>query len=135
MKILPTGTCFEDVTHHFIRLLNEDRRRIDDPNFVMVHGICLLENGKAYSHAWIEDGTTVHFPGILVADDGSCTKGFAECSRADFHDSHRVQDFTRYTYYQAMRAALDSGDQPPPWEPRYLRLCRDFPFISAPRQK
>lgn len=119
MKLEPTGTCFEDVTQEFIRLLTEDRRRFVNGTLFMIHGICLMEDGEPYSHAWIELDGQVNFPCIA---DGQ--KGFAVTTRAEFARVFRVQESTRYTPMECRAMAIKVGDMPPPWESKYRRLCR-----------
>jgi len=43
----------------------------------------------------------------------------------DFHRKMEVQQFTRYTWQDAFKAALEHDDIPPPWEEKYKRLTRD----------
>lgn len=116
--LLPTGTCFEDVTQEFIRLLQEFRDYHPE-RILMVHGICLLEDGEPYAHAWIEIGDEAHFPGIL---DGQ--KGFAVATLDEFTRAYRVQECTRYNYNEVLRVAKSLNDMPPPWKSQYRRLCR-----------
>lgn len=121
MTIYPTGTCFEDVTQMFIKMLGEDMDRVDDPEFCMVHGICLMEDGSQYAHAWIEEGEFAWFSGILNGDEVFC-----QTLKSEFHSETRVVEFTRYTYWDCARVARQNYDMPPPWEHRYRRLCKDF---------
>lgn len=120
VAILPTGTCFEDVTLMFVQMLREDPRRLRG-QFYMVHGICQFSDGRDYSHAWIEEGEHTHFPGIL---DGKM--GFIETWTVQFHKQFRVREYTRYTAIEARERAIAAGNVPPPWELKYLRLCRDW---------
>lgn len=117
----PTGTCFEDVTMFFAKLIQEDKTRIIQPNFCMVHGICKMPDGKKFSHAWVEDGKEVWFSGILRGN-----KGFALTTRRDFYKKYRVQEFTRYNFRDLMELSKTVGNAPPPWEEKYRRLCKDY---------
>lgn len=125
ITVHPTGTCFEDCSFFFVHLMKEDRTRMDRPDFVLVHGICLLENGKEYSHAWIEEGPQVHCPGI-IGEEGKMERGFLTVEKKHFYYKYQVQECTRYTFYEAIRVASKHKDMPPPWELRYRRLCRDW---------
>jgi hypothetical protein len=129
VDILPTGTCFEDVTHFFVQLVREDGRRRDRNDFCMVHGLCAKDDGTVYSHAWIEEGNMVHAPGILPGEffkSGIAQKGFYEMPKRDFYKCYGVSMFHRYGFYRLMEMALKSGDRPPPWEFVYRMHCRDF---------
>ena len=119
MILEPTGTCFEDVTQEFIRLIAEKRSRYTDGTLFMIHGICLLEDGRPYSHAWIELDGLVNFPCILEGE-----KGFGVTTWDEFTKTFRVQEFTKYTALEAYEIAKKLGDIPPPWESKYRRLCR-----------
>lgn len=120
--LLPTRTCFEDVTLEFISIVSKNRHRYNDTSMAMVHGICLLEDGRPYSHAWIEmDGKAI-FSGILRG-----VKGFAELPVAEFDRIYQVQERTRYSASQAYNTAIRNSDAPPPWERKYLELCNDWP--------
>jgi len=121
MDVKPTGTCFEDVTLFFVQMVRDNRKLRDDPTFAMVHGICHHEDRKPYSHAWIEHGDKVWFSGML-----GNTLAFLKTDRTEFYQEFDVTDCTRYTFWQAMRAGAASGDQPPPWELKYRRLCNDY---------
>lgn len=117
----PTGTCFEDVTMFFAKLCHENEHRLADPKFRMVHGICLMENDRPYAHAWIEEGKNVWFSSILKDQ-----KVFVQCPRKDFYKRFRVKDFTRYTFLELLELSKKVGNAPPPWEEKYLVLCRDY---------
>lgn len=121
--LYPTGTCFEDVTQEFVRMIAENRSRFKDPALVMVHGICRMPDGRLYSHAWIERDGEAHFSGII---DG--LKSFARAPVGEFDAVYEVQERTRYTADEAMHEALKHDDMPPPWDPRYRALCKDSPL-------
>lgn len=121
MTVHPTGTCFEDVTMGFAEKIREDKRRILG-GFYMVHGICLFPDGRKYSHAWIEVGEeSAWFPGIV---DGE--KVFLEAPLEEFRKLFRVQEFTRYDFKALLEVGKRVGNVPPPWEEKYLKLCRDY---------
>lgn len=90
-------------------------------DFWMVHGICLMPDGKPYAHAWVEEGNMTWNPCIL---DGE--KGFAQSTIKDFYKLFQVQDFTRYNFDALFKLSAEIGHAPPPWEDKYRRLCRDY---------
>lgn len=116
---LPTGTCFEDCTLKFAELYRIHR---NSTTLFLVHGICLMEDGEPFSHAWIEwDGTAVQ-SAIRKADGAKV----ALCQTVEeFHEEMEVQEFTRYTLPDLISVAIKFGDIPPPWEPKYRRLTRE----------
>jgi hypothetical protein len=129
IDLLPTGTCFEDVTLFFAQLCRESPEKRDRGGIFMVHGICLMEDGTPYSHAWIEEGVMVHAPGILAAElfsNGKAQKGFLEIEKPYFYERYRVQEYTRYSFLDLLELAARIGNVPPPWELKYRRLCRDY---------
>lgn len=94
-----------------------------------MHGICLLESGKPYAHAWIEEGDAVHCSGVVPAGvfgNDKPTKGFITIDRDYFYEMYQVQECTKYTLPQTLDITLVTGDQPPPWETKYRRLCSDW---------
>lgn len=119
-EIRPTGTCFEDVTWMFIQMLRENPNRLNG-EFWMVHGICLLLSGKRYSHAWIEEDGTTWFSGIMEGKTG-----FIQTPTDQFYTQFHVQERTRYTAIEARDRALLANNIPPPWEPKYRELCKDY---------
>jgi hypothetical protein len=118
--IYPTGTCFEDISQHFIRSCLSDKSLLIR-DFYMVHGICLMLDGARYSHAWIEDRNEAIFSGRLDAK----LQYFKE-PIYQFNLRFRVQERTRYTFMEAMKTARTHRDAPPPWEDKYRRLCKGY---------
>jgi hypothetical protein len=122
-EIKPTGTCFEDVTWHFIQTCLRDNRALAaDATYRMVHGICHKDGGEPYSHAWIEHGDKVWFSGLLE----DYAQVWCKAALADFYAEFKVTDTTKYTFWQAVAADQGNKGTPPPWEPRYRRLCKDY---------
>lgn len=119
----PTGTCFEDCTLEFARLLHADRRLFVDPTFFLVHGICGPNEDvpRPYSHAWIEHGPFVHASGYVGGEFG-----FLVIPRDHFYETYRVVEATKYSPSAALATAKRNNDVPPPWEERYRVLCRDY---------
>lgn len=117
----PTGTCFEDTTQIFIQMIAADRKLWGDRTFVMVHSICLMPDGTRYSHAWVEHGSRVLFRGIINGEHGHYA-----ATKEEFYKEFQVQETTKYTAEEAMHVALRNGDRPPPWEKKYLALCKDY---------
>lgn len=116
---LPTGTCFEDCTLKFGELYRIHR---DNTTLFLVHGICLMEDGEPYSHAWIEWKGKA-FQSAIRKSTG---EKVAICRLVeDFHKDMRVQECTRYTLPDLMGVLIKFGDIPPPWEPKYRRLTRE----------
>ena len=118
--ILPTGTCFEDTTWFFIQEGIKYKRN-QDPMWLLVHGICHHEDGRPYSHAWIEHLDKVWFSGIV---DGETV--FLKASQSEFYREFKVTETTKYTWTQAVEADRCNRGMPPPWEPKYRRLCKDY---------
>lgn len=126
MTIHPTGTCFEDVTMQFAERIRDDKRLLVS-DFFMVHGICLFPDGRPYSHAWIEEGDKVWFPGIF----SKLGKGFGLTSVEEFYREYRVQERTRYNFRDLLEIGARLGNEPPPWEERYRVLCRDYKPVGG----
>jgi hypothetical protein len=120
-EVLPTGTCFEDCTWFFVDTARRDKRLINDPTWVLVHGICHLEDGRPYSHAWVEHGDKVWFSGLI---NGALV--FLKASVHEFYREYEITDTTKYTFWQAVDADQRHKGQPPPWELKYRRLCNDY---------
>ena len=129
LTIHPTGTCFEDVTLEFIKMIGEDIKRMDS-DFYMVHSICIMPDGKEYAHAWIEEGDLTWFPGLFNGE-----KGFAQCLTTEFYETYNVKEFTRYNFHDVTRVAHEHDDRPPPWELKYLKLCKDYKKKEQPIEK
>lgn len=122
VEIHPTGTCFEDMTWYFARRIRDNRALMYDEMFVLVHGICGPNKDvtKEYSHAWVEHGDLAFFSGVVSGE-----KIIAEALRESFLREFRVIDSTRYTFAALRSLSATNGDQPPPWEEKYRRLCKD----------
>lgn len=128
-----TGTCFSDVVDYmnnsFLKLINEGKMEIRPGSpqaiawasqFTICHGILLKEDGKPYSHAWIETKDDKVWHGGVVEGE----KVWVKCDRTEYHKRMEVQEFTRYTPQQMMSLEQKHG-RPGPWEERYRKLCRD----------
>lgn len=120
MIIHPTGTCFEDVTWEFAQRCRDDKSLMArGAKFFMVHGICVMPNGKRYAHAWIEEGVFVWGPAIVEGH-----KGFFQTTDKEFREHYQVQECTRYSFQDLIDLSKRIGNAPPPWEDKYRRLCR-----------
>lgn len=121
VTLYPTGTCFEDVTQYFAQLVREDNRRMESPNFFTVHGICIMSDGTLYSHAWVEENGHVWFPAIFNGE-----RGFAETTVDDFYKEFKVQDCTKYSFFDLVKMSMKTPRAKPPYEEKYRRLCHDY---------
>lgn len=60
MKVLPTGTCFDDALDFLSFRMKQDGVERAMRSLVLVHGICLvpeghLKAGTRFAHAWVEE--------------------------------------------------------------------------------
>lgn len=118
--IYPTGTCFDDCAT-FIARSYESKL-----GYKLVHGICLLENGKLYAHAWIElpsHDEAMGF-GLAIINDKE-EKVIYTASISDFYDRFKVYETTKYDYFEAMDNFINKKTHGP-WEEKYLKLCNDY---------
>lgn len=113
VTVYPTGTCFEDTTLMASSLWCEN-----EFNFLVVHGICLLPDGKPYAHAWIEKDQQAWFVGVV---EGERVK--IKIPLDQFYQHFQVQEQTKYDLTNLIETALKNNDAPPPWEEKYRRLC------------
>ena len=113
--ISPTHTCFDDALDLLVALLrqNQGRRR----TLRLVHGIVLAGGSRLWAHAWLQEGDTVFFSGIV---DGE--KSYFQGSRAEYYAEIQVQEHTSYTVAMALEHNRTSGHYGP-WKARYLALC------------
>ena len=128
VTIRPTGTCFTDALEFIEKAAAENpevfaTKRAD--RIRLVHGICLMPDGRPYSHAWVEELGQVWFSGTIEG----VGKVYAETTREAFHHEFQVQEFTAYTMEETLRLNYESGHYGP-WEQKYRVLCRDYPSDS-----
>jgi hypothetical protein len=116
LKILPTGTCFDDAL--FVWAIFTKNSRV--PAY-LCHGICLLADGKPYAHAWIERVDLCIFSGIMQGE-----KMAFEVPQPDFYEYFRVtDDVTKYTTEDFLSFEDLHERKAGPWEKRYIELTTD----------
>jgi len=116
--ILPTYRCFDDALE-FIELRVKETPALahHDWAILLVHGICVGDNGTRYAHAWVEEAGKVWDAGLV---DGQ--RLYYAVARAEYYEAKRVEAFTRYTLRDVVRENRRSGDYGP-WKPEYRALC------------
>lgn len=115
MKIHPTRTCFDDATYYVAAQMVHDPE-FDAGEWRIVHGLCLLENGTPYAHAWIErNGSKAIGCGLV---DGE--RVYYTADRRDFYRHFRPQELIRYTVDDVI--GRETGG---PWDERYRQFCGD----------
>jgi hypothetical protein len=115
-KIEPTGTCFDDAFHLFCVFLPNKNM---PP--VLVHGICVKENGDKFAHAWVERGDEAYFSGLVRGKKF----GFST-SILEFYKKFGVLEHSKYdAEYIRDLLEKDLGAKVGPWEQKYLELCSD----------
>jgi len=115
INIYPTGTCFDDAMELVEEIIKSDKSKLS--TLFLVHGICREPGGELFSHAWVEEGDSCYFDGIINGE-----QAHIECDRAGFHDHFDVQEFTRYTMHKAFTENIRTNNFGP-WEEKYLALC------------
>lgn len=116
LKILPTGTCFDDAL--FLWAIFTKNSRV--PAY-LCHGICLHADGEPYSHAWVEKVDLCIFSGIMQGE-----KMAFEVPQPDFYEYFRVtDDVTKYTTEDFLRFEDLHERKAGPWEERYIELTTD----------
>lgn len=134
MKLLPTGTCFDDALElmaHLSVTRPETRERL-----VLVHGIAHFTEdggwlgdqvpGTPFAHGWLElDGEVWQgaiLPEPLEGFSGTGEKVYFTQPIAEHYERLRITDTTRYT----LREAHDENERTElfgPWVERYQDLC------------
>lgn len=118
MKLLPTGTCFDDAAEFILAESQKDKTPILEGKMLIVHGICFAANIGMYAHAWIEfDGQC--FDAKMV--DGE--KVFVEYEIDRFYRMFDVKKRTKYTideFLKQTRIFNITG----PFEDSYKMLCK-----------
>jgi hypothetical protein len=117
LKILPTGTCFDDALFVW-SIFTKNSRAIPS---VLVHGICLHKNGDPYAHAWVEKADLCIFSGIMMGE-----KMAFEVPQPDFYEYFRVtDDVTKYELADFLQFEDLHTRKAGPWEKRYIVLTTD----------
>lgn len=117
LKILPTGTCFDDALALWA-IFTKNSRAIPA---ILVHGICLHADGTPYSHAWIEKADVCIFSGIMHGE-----KMAFEVAQPDFYEYFRVTDDVMKYGIEDFLAFEDLHERKAgPWEERYIALTTD----------
>jgi hypothetical protein len=120
MNIYPTHTCFDDafelIEKHIVAGNVTKEELIKD--FMIVHAICLLPNGKAYAHAWVErhDKYCI-FKGII---NGEAT--FLEAEKEEYYEHFKVQETMKFPIQAAVAQNKLYGTTGP-WSEKYKALC------------
>lgn len=115
--IHPTKTCFDDCGNFLIEQLRDHKRT----DFILCHGMCLSDDGKKYSHAWLREGEEFLDFGIL---DGERVLYTALIQ--DFLENRRVIYYIEYSLVEALSCDAIAGHTISPWTKELLKACRDF---------
>jgi hypothetical protein len=116
--ILPTYRCFDDALELIEARVKETPTLVrHDWSIVLVHGICVGDDGTRYAHAWVEELGKVWDAGLV---DGQ--RLYYAVARAEYYEAKRVEESTRYTLRDILRENRLSGNYGP-WKPAYLTLC------------
>jgi len=117
LKVLPTGTCFDDALFLWA-IFTKNTRAI--PCY-LVHGICLHADGTPYSHAWVERVDLCIFSGIMQGE-----KMAFEVPQPEFYDYFKVtDDVTKYSTEDFLLFEDLHERKAGPWEERYIALTTD----------
>ncbi|MEY2859149.1 MAG: hypothetical protein RLZZ74_3462 [Cyanobacteriota bacterium] len=114
--IFPTGSCFDDTADYM--LLNPE-----GDEYFLVHGICTMQDGSLYSHAWLEhriEQETLAFG--LVNIKGVPHRIIFVMSIQDYHNHYQVVDFKKYTLEEVIKKMMKQGTNGP-WVDDYLEKC------------
>jgi hypothetical protein len=139
VKLLPTGTCFDDALELMAQYA-VNRPEVRD-RLVLVHGICHFPPegnvngecaGEPYAHGWLElDGEVWQCAilpeplpelGAAAGEKVAFTKPIAE-----HYERLRITDTTRYTLRQAYEENART-ELFGPWVERYQVLCGSVRF-------
>jgi len=123
--ILPTGCCFDDILDFQSDLWKADPARAMRQH--IVHGICLIppdqaEADQPYAHGWVEDDieNRVYSSGMV---DGQ--KVWWAADRDEWYRGMRVQEKTRYTFWEALQMNWKTNHYGP-WVETYRALCKEI---------
>lgn len=115
ITVNPTHSCFDDVTKYVISELCNKRI-----NYLSVcHGICTMESGKQYSHAWVMNQEIIYDFGIINDE-----KVMLKFKRSEYLSKYKVRWFRQYSVAEAI-AAEAIAKRPGPWCNQLTKLCRD----------
>lgn len=116
--ILPTYRCFDDALE-FIELRVKETPTLahHDWAILLVHGICVGDDGTRYAHAWVEEAGKVWDAGLVEGQ-----RLYYAVARAEYYEAKRVEESTRYTLRDVVRENRRSGDYGP-WKDAYRALC------------
>lgn len=119
MDIHPTNTCFDDALDYMVEIAKSHPAALIFEDIRLVHGICLMPDGRPYAHAWVESQHTgsAFFFGILKGK-----RVRVEVDAAEYRKELKVQKFTEYTYEQAWRENEKHVNYGP-WIEEYRELC------------
>lgn len=123
-EIMPTGQCFDDSMEFLSnRIKNEPGAYT---RYVLIHAMIRGINGAVHAHSWVEDPVEdcVWTAGIKQRER-VFVRVFDQAAYRAFVGAH---DITCYSIEEA-RQMMQRHKHPPPWEPRYRRLCG--PPLSA----
>ena len=116
--ILPTYRCFDDALELIeLRVKEDPTITRHDFTIILVHGICVGDDGTRYAHAWVEEAGMVWDAGILNGQ-----RVYFSFARAEYYEAKHVEDSTRYTLRDIVRENRRSGNYGP-WNPEYQTLC------------
>lgn len=114
--IYPTNECFNDAMEILGVLLTE--KEVPPDQLRLVHGICLMDDGTRFAHAWVERERTCLFLGLYQGERVLC-----QVPRQEYYQRLRVEQRTKYTMAQAARESARTVSYGP-WKAAYLALTR-----------
>lgn len=113
----PTHTCFDDAPDLVVAELKEGNR--DIARALIVHGICLAPDKRAFSHCWLEfDGHVVE---TYLCDNDRVHLAYPI---ALWRERFQPQYEVRYSLAEWFKLNHDSGHYGP-WDPRVKALITD----------
>jgi hypothetical protein len=116
--LYPTFSCFDDAMHYIEYVL---KAAPEMDNIFVVHaiGIAHDEEGRRYSHAWVED----HNVGVAIyAGFLQGVKVYLCSPLNEYYSKFKFIETTKYTPMEAVNNNLKHGSFGP-WEPKYVALC------------
>lgn len=120
--IFPTGTCFDDCIDYLNHLALENPANIKKLNedYRVCHGICLMDSGEPFAHAWLEYRNSVIDGGIYQGE-----KVAVRIAKHEFYANLKPLKVIRYTLKMCCHLEKRVFKYQGPWDPEIRALCKD----------
>lgn len=132
MNLYPTGECFTDIAELIkgmilsLEITSEDlRSRAKWPK--ITHGICQFDDGRLYSHCWLEFENKKVLS-VMKNQDGK--KLIVEFISSEFYKLTKTKVALRYSVMQAYDMEMKYG-YPGPWDESIRSLCNDYKDMGS----